>query len=174
MPAKPLPAIASRWINWHAVTGGHLFHGAAMPNVIIERFAYAPDGTFGRITLPDYRKFWTVEQPWNSNKTSESCIPDGIYTLEKRRSPVVERTTGGDYVEGWEVTHVPNRTYIMFHPGNWPSNFEGCIGVGKHYQVLDGRNGVTQSRLAFAQFMSALDGRNSWRLEVRPFLMEYP
>lgn len=145
-----------------------------MPNVIIERFAYSPDGTFGRIKLPTGKEFFTVERPWLSNKPHESCIPDGIYIMEKRRSPVVERTTGGDYVEGWEITHVPGRTYIMLHPGNWPENFEGCIGVGLKYQVMDGRNGVTQSRSAFAQVMAALDGRDSWRLEIRPFLMEYP
>lgn len=145
-----------------------------MPNVILERFAYAPDGTFGRLHLPNGKVFFTVERPWLGNKPFESCIPDGIYVLEKRRSPVVERTSGGDYLEGWEVTHVPGRTFIMLHPGNWPHNFEGCIGVGLHYQVLGGKNGVTQSRLAFAQVMAALDGRETWSLDIRPFLMEYP
>jgi len=145
-----------------------------MPNVIIERFAYAPDGTFGRIKLPNGTQFVTVERPWLSNKAYESCIPDGIYTMEKRRSPVVERTSGGNYLEGWEITHVPGRTYIMIHPGNWPDNFEGCIGVGMNYQILDGRNAVAQSRSAFAQVMGALDGRDTWLLEIRPFLMEYP
>lgn len=145
-----------------------------MPNVILERFAYAPDGTFGRLILPTGKSFFTVERPWLGNRAGESCIPDGIYELRKRRSPVVERTSGGDYLEGWEVTHVPGRTFIMIHPGNWPSNFKGCIGVGTQYQMLEGRNGVTQSRLAFAQVMAALDGRETWRLEIRPFLMEYP
>lgn len=150
-----------------------------MPNVILERFSYAPDGTFGRLKLPNGRLFFTCERPWLSNKPFESCIPDGIYTLEKRRSPVVERTSGGDYLEGWEVTHVPGRTYIMIHPGNWPRNVEGCIAVGLAYRVLqdqDGehKNAVTQSKSAFAQLMGALDGRESWRLEIRPFLMEYP
>lgn len=145
-----------------------------MPSIILERFAYAPDGTFGRLKLPNGKTFFTVERPWLGNKPRESCIPDGIYTLEKRRSPVVERTSGGNYVEGWEITHVPGRTYIMIHPGNWPRNFEGCIGVGLNYQVIEGYNGVTQSRSAFAQVMGALDGRNSWHLEIRPFLMKYP
>lgn len=145
-----------------------------MPNVILERFAYSPDGTFGRLTLPNGQRFFTVERPWLSNKPFESCIPDGIYTLEKRPSPVVQRTSGGHYVEGWEVTHVPGRTFIMLHPGNWPTDFEGCIGVGTEYKIIDGQNGVSQSRLAFAQMMGALDGRASWRLEIRPFLMEYP
>lgn len=151
-----------------------------MPNVILERFAYAPDGTFGRLKMPNGKVFFTVERPWLGNKPFESCIPDGIYMLERRRSPVVERTRGGDYLEGWEVTHVPGRTFIMIHPGNWPRNFEGCIGVGTQYMVIkdpyDGqwKSGVASSRKAFAQVMGALDGRETWRLEIRPFLMEYP
>jgi hypothetical protein len=147
---------------------------ATMPTIMIERFAYAPDGTFGRITLPTGKQFFTVERAWAGNKPFESCIPDGVYDLKRRRSAVVERTSGGDYLEGWEVTDVPGRTFIMIHPGNWPTNFEGCIGVGLNYQVLDGRNGVTQSRVAFAQLMSDLDGRQDWQLDIRPFLMEYP
>lgn len=143
-------------------------------HVILERFSYAPDGTFGRLFLPNGQKFYTVELPWKGNKQRESCIPDGIYTLEKRVSPVVQRTSGGDYERGWEVTHVPGRTYIMIHPGNWPENFAGCIGVGLDYRILDGRNGVTQSRAAFSQVMAALDGPETWRLEIRPFFMEYP
>jgi len=145
-----------------------------MHRIVLERFSYAPDGTFGRLILPTGKTFFTVERPWLGNKARESCVPDGVYLMEKRRSPVVERTSGGDYVEGWEVTDVPGRTYIMLHPGNWPHNFEGCIGVGMEYRVLDGRNGVTQSRLAFAQVMAALDGPQQWEIEIRPFLMEYP
>jgi len=147
---------------------------SAMQHVILERFAYAPDGTFGRLKLPNGEQFFTVERPWLSNKAYKSCIPDGVYVMEKRRSPVVERTSGGDYLDGWEITDVPGRTFIMIHPGNWPHNFEGCIGVGLKYMVLDGKNAVSQSRAAFAQIMGSLDGPESWRLDIRPFLMEYP
>jgi len=145
-----------------------------MARVVLERFAYSPDGTFGRLSLPGGQRFFTVERPWLSNKPFESCIPDGVYVMEKRRSPVVERTTDGDYLEGWEITHVPGRTYIMIHPGNWPTDLAGCIAPGKAYRVLNGRNAVTDSQITFAQVMAALDGRDSWHLEIRPFLMEYP
>ena len=96
-----------------------------------------------------------------------------MYDLKRRRSPVVERTSGGDYVEGWEVCDVPGRTYIMMHPANWPDDVEGCIGPGREYKVLEGRNGVTRSRATFAQLMGRLDG-GEWRIDIRPFIMEYP
>ena len=144
-----------------------------MQNITLERFAYAPDGTFGRLMLPDGWSCFTVEQPWNGNLNSQSCIPDGVYDLKRRRSPVVQRTSGGDYVEGWEVCDVPGRTYIMIHPANWPDDVEGCIGVGREYKVLEGRNGVTSSRATFAQLMGRLDG-GEWQIDIRPFIMEWP
>ena len=142
--------------------------------VILQRFAYAPDGTFGRIHLPGSQVLFTCERPWRNNQNDVSCIPDGVYTLKKRRSGVVERSSVGDYVEGWEVTNVPGRTFIMLHPANWPHELEGCIAPGKNYRILEGRNGVTDSRAAFAVLMGALDGQDSWDLDIRPFRMEYP
>lgn len=149
-----------------------------MKTITLTRFAYSPDGTFGRLELPGGWSCFTVEKPWLSNSPYESCIPDGVYDLKRRRSPVVERTSGGDYVEGWEVFDVPGRTYIMIHPGNWPRNFEGCIGVGTKYMVIrdpaDGqwKNGVSSSRNAFAQLMGRLDG-GEWQIDIRPFVMEW-
>lgn len=145
-----------------------------MPTLILERFAYAPDGTFGRLNLPSGEKLFTVERPWLGNRTGESCIPDGVYTLALRRSGVVERSSSGRYRHGWEVTDVPGRTYIMLHPANWPDQLEGCIAPGLDYRVLDGRNGVTQSRVAFAKLMTELSARDEWQIDIRPFLMEYP
>lgn len=144
-----------------------------MKTIILERFAYSPDGTFGRLSLPGGWSCCTVECPWKGNAPFESCIPDGVYHLKRRRSDVVEKSSGGDYVEGWEVCDVPGRSFIMIHPGNWPSNFEGCIGVGKKYKVMQGSNGVTASRATFAELMGGLDG-GQWQIDIRPFIMEWP
>jgi hypothetical protein len=62
----------------------------------------------------------------------------------------------------------------MLHPANWPDQLEGCIAPGLDYRVLDGRNGVTQSRAAFAKLMTELSARDDWQIDIRPFLMEYP
>lgn len=144
-----------------------------MNTITLVRFAYAPDGTFGRIKLPEGWSCFTVERPWKDNKPFESCIPDGVYDLKKRRSPVVERASGGDYIEGWEVCDVQGRSYIMIHPGNWPINFQGCIGVGKKYMVMQGANGVTESRATFADLMGRLEGLE-WKIDIRPFIMGQP
>ena len=151
-----------------------------MNNVIVlERFAYSPDGTFGVMTFPTGEQFYTVERPWLGNKPMESCIPEGLYILQKRYSPAVDRSSGGEFDEGWEVTNVPGRTFIMIHPGNWPINFQGCIGVGKEYTVIPDRsgvprNGVTRSRDAFRDMMELMETSNAWDIDIRQKVIEYP
>jgi len=151
------------------------------------RFNDGPDlpspvaGMFGTLTLPSGRNLYTCERPWVGNKTSVSCIPDGVYKLKKRKSNVVSRTTGGDYTEGWEVTAVPGRTFIMLHPGNWPDDLEGCIAPGLSYGLLrhrthgDLRLAVGSSRDAFDILMGELDnGEEEHELHILPQFREYP
>jgi hypothetical protein len=151
-----------------------------MSNIIVlERFAYSPDGTFGKIVMPDGSDFYTVELPWKGNKRGESCIPEGIYTLGLRYSPVVKSSSGEEFNEGWEVQDVPDRDYIMIHPGNWPFNFKGCIGLGYEYKpIMDRsntyRNAVTQSRAAFREFMGMMESSSTWDLEIIPKMIQYP
>jgi len=151
-----------------------------MNTIMLERFSYAPDGTFGVMTLPSGKMLYTAERPWLGNAPSISCIPEGVYALGQRPSSVVSRTSGGAFSSGWEVKDVPNRTFIMVHPGNFPmTDLEGCIAVGKDYQILKDktgqyRNAVGLSRAAFEVFMRELDSRNSWDLEIIPKLIQYP
>lgn len=156
-----------------------------MAHLQLTRFNDGPDlpskvaGMFGTLSLPSGKSIFTVERAWVGNKPYVSCIPDGVYTLRKRRSNVVEDTTGGKYLEGWELTDVTGRTYIMIHPGNWPHNFEGCIGPGLTYGlVMDAqgtyRLGVGRSMDAFEILMDELDGEEEHTLEIIPKLREYP
>jgi hypothetical protein len=140
--------------------------------LVLERFSYAPDGTFGVITFPSGVQLYTAERPWLGNKPSVSCIPEGVYALGKRESRVVSRTSGGSFTEGWEVKAVPGRTFIMVHPGNYPLvDLEGCIAVGKEYQILMDKKGVPRnavglSRAAFEVFMREMDTSKYWDLEI--------
>lgn len=137
-------------------------------------------GMFGTLVLPSGRTIYTCEPPWVGNAPFKSCIPDGVYTLKKRRSKVVEKTTNGKYLEGWEVTAVPGRTFIMIHPGNWPHNFQGCIGPGLTYDLIPDaqgtyRIGVGRSMDAFEILMGELDnGETSHEIHIMPRLREYP
>lgn len=136
-------------------------------------------GMFGSLILPSGREIYTVEPPWVGNKPFVSCIPDGVYKLRKRRSKVVSDTTAGKFKEGWQVIAVPNRTYIMIHPGNWPHNFKGCIGPGLTYDLIPDaqgtyRLGVGRSMDAFEVFMAELEGEGEHEIQIMPQLREYP
>ena len=48
--------------------------------VHVERFAYTPMGTFGKMRYKGFECF-TVELPWENNAPYISCIPTGIYPI---------------------------------------------------------------------------------------------
>lgn len=159
-----------------------------MATIRLERFNYGPGdssspvtGTFGVFTLPSGRELYTVERPWLQNKPFESCIPEGVYRLKKRRSNVVKTTSGGEYLDGWEVTGVPGRSLIMLHVANWPRNVEGCIGVGLAYGILSGSLAVLSGSLAvlnslnaFRILMDELDGDTEHDLHITGYVVQYP
>lgn len=145
-----------------------------MREITLTRFGYTPMGTFGRLELPSGAEIYTVERPWQSNRQRKSCIPEGRYDLRMRASGVVSRSTAGEFTEGWEVTDVPGRTYIMIHPGNTMDDLLGCIAPGLALGVVGGKWAVTQSRDAFRDVMRELAEADEWVLHIRPYRAAYP
>ena len=139
----------------------------------LQRFAYSPMGTFGKIIVPGGFTCFTVERPWMGNRQNISCIPEGRYVLRKRYSPVVERTSDGEFTEGWQVTEVPSRTFIMLHPGNHMENVEGCIAMGLDLGFIQGKWAVTSGRIAFRNLMNALTG-SEYDIDIRQIRADYP
>jgi len=120
-----------------------------MKTLVLERFAYSPMGTFGRLFYPvgsHPNMHYTVEQPWNDNLPFQSCIPEGRYQCH--------RFTSQKHPNTWEVINVPNRTAILFHVGNTMDDFEGCIGLGLDLGFVNKKWAVVASQLAFAQFLA--------------------
>lgn len=132
----------------------------------LERFGSNPYGTFGRLEVPGGKVFATLEPQWRDNAAKGSCIPAGRYPLLLRASPIVNRLTKGKYPRGWEVDQVPGRDLIMFHPGNWQKNSEGCILVGRSHQEIGGVPGVSASQAAFADFMQRLQTHVDYEIDI--------
>lgn len=137
--------------------------------------AYLPfgAGTLGMLNVQG-RHFATLELPWRGNKTYVSCIPEGVYTLRKRQSGVVTRSTGGEYSIGWEVADVTGRSHIMIHPANWTHELEGCIAPGVAHGWDEDGPRVYSSRDAFRELMGILDSRDEWQIDIRCNCQEYP
>lgn len=150
-----------------------LSYGDSEKVIIIDRFCYGPEGTFGKLTYKNFSAF-TVERPWRDNIPYVSCIPDGIYTATWHDSPKFGKTLA---VHGGRVSIYPNknkeRNLILFHVGNWPENFSGCIGLGKSFSCVGGKMGVSTSRITVENFLSMFEGIDNIPLIIKPDMGTY-
>lgn len=134
-----------------------------MKRLDLIRCAYFPFGVYGKF-LCGTDWLATVEKPWLQNSVMWSCIPEGDYICK----PSYYNKHNYAAVE---VTNVPGRKNILFHIANWPSDVEGCIGVGKRIGCLTKNSGstelaVTNSTQAFKEFMSFYGGED-FELHIR-------
>lgn len=138
------------------------------PEILIERFSYSSTGTFGILTCEDFQCF-SVEPPWKDNQRRISCIPDGDYIAQWYDSPRFGETLaviGGTVSLFSSSSH--ERSAILFHVGNWPRNFEGCIGLGRDYTCVSGQIGVTSSRDTINSFLDLLRDYDNMKLTIKP------
>lgn len=103
----------------------------------------------------------TLEDSWKGNKKMVSCIKAGEYPISLRdgvaegsnfKFPhliVASRSRKG---APWKHP-VPNRDFILIHPGNKPSHVTGCILPGTSFK----NNFVLNSRVAFKKVMRWFD-----------------
>lgn len=82
--------------------------------------SYLPDRTVGIFKHEDF-KLKSLERAWDNNKVNESCIPEGVY--------LVNRDKHGRH-QYYAVQDVEGRTAIEFHGGVYPHNSNGCILLG--------------------------------------------
>lgn len=86
-------------------------------------------GTIGELVVGDFSCF-TMEPPWHDNRRNTSSIPFGRYPCLWRRSP--------RYGWTYAVTRVPDRSFILIHPGNIVQHTRGCILPGARVGRLPG------------------------------------
>ena len=134
-----------------------MFFNKEKADAVLERFAYLPEATLGKLTIYD-NVFWIAERPWRGNKKEISCIPSGTYTCKR----YVSKRFG----ETFEVTEVPNRTYILFHVGNFPEkDSHGCLLVGS--SLMANTPAVASSKNAMAKFREILKDVESFELRIQ-------
>ena len=137
-----------------------------MKQLTLERFAYTPMGTFGRLRLGKEFLCYTLEEVWSNNRPSihgvqdGSCIPIGLYVLKRDNFP--------RHGNCFEVTGVPGRSFILIHKGNTILDIEGCIIPGdklgwfaERWAIAPGTSGPAYDRL-----MKRLEGEDTALLSV--------
>ena len=139
-----------------------------------------PDGVFGELLVlgdetdpeqPPRLQLQTVEDDWRDNAPRISCIPAGLYVLQR----TIYRKHG---YETFEVMGVSGRSRILIHPANTEEDLEGCIGVGLRrgkVRVAEDedtgavntlKEAVVASREAFRQLMEVMAPVDAATLEV--------
>jgi hypothetical protein len=96
----------------------------------------------------------TIELPWKNNQKMVSCIPAGVYNVEKYIRPNKD--------ECFWIKNVPGRDSILAHIGNYAAGVkvdtEGCILPGMRLVDLnhDGNLDVADSTTAMKLLLSLL------------------
>jgi len=124
--------------------------------MILVRTDSNDEGTSGILVFGD-TCLHTGELPWRDNQPNYSCIPTGKYVVQVRDSPKYGRV--------YHITGVRDRSYILFHQGNWfgdrtlgyKCNVNGCILLGLKCGKLGGQKAVLSSRLARTRLENEMD-----------------
>lgn len=123
------------------------------------RLEESEQGTIG-VLLIDAEVFcFTLEPSDQLNAVNRSSIPAQQYICKKVESPRFGRT--------YEVSFVPGRSQVLFHPGNTASDTEGCILLGETVGKLKGKRAVLNSGTTFRRFMTVLNKEEKFHLTVK-------
>ena len=126
-----------------------------MINLLLIRDTFSKDSTIGELFLNGERICDTLENPWQDNQRTISCIPEGEYPVRLR---LARESASRDYLH-LLVQDVPNRDWILFHRGNYPKDTSGCIVVGLGSQQDVVNNSVLAMDLLIKEILH-LGGEN--------------
>jgi hypothetical protein len=125
--------------------------------IYLDRFKFDPDATFGMLTFEGKELCFTLELPWNDNKTGESCIPEGVFNVSPHDSPKFPNT--------WQLENVPDRDAILIHVGNTRKDTHGCILVGSAMGRVGGLPAVLNSTATLKKLKEILPDKFTLTVE---------
>jgi hypothetical protein len=108
----------------------------------LQRLTFTDKSTIGELYVNGDKLCYTLELPIK-DALPGSAIPQGIYPVTNRYSPRFGRNVP-------HVDDIPNRSDILIHWGNYPTDTEGCILVG----MTAAQDFIGESRKAFDELFS--------------------
>lgn len=138
---------------------------------VLERHNYGDVQTTGEFKLQgwdnnDLISLKTLEKPWRDNEQRESCIPESRYDVRIRKP----HESGKFNYEHFLIQDVPDRSYILFHSGNFHYQIAGCVLVGKDFKDIneDGTKDVISSRDALRELLDTVKsyGEEGFMLKI--------
>lgn len=116
---------------------------------LVRLYTNQKHGTLGILKINKAPFCATLEPSDRLNEIGESSIPTGQYDCVPYSS--------NKFRNVYEVTKVPGRTNILFHPGNTEKDTAGCILLGSHFNKLASEiRAVKNSGDTFKQFRDVL------------------
>ena len=113
--------------------------------IVVQRDTFTGNSTTGEMLLDGRFECYTLEPRTDRSEGKPYCIPAGRYLVILAWSERFQQLTP-------HLQDVPGFTEIEIHPGNFPSDTEGCTVVG----TTRGVDMVGSSRIAFGMLMDKL------------------
>lgn len=108
-------------------------------NLLLRRLIFTDKTTIGELTIDGIFQCYILEDCARQVKIHRAtCIPAGTYKIIVNRSPRFKRDLP-------RLLDVPGFAGVLIHPGNYPSDTDGCLLPG----LTKSENFIGQSREAF-------------------------
>lgn len=137
----------------------------AIKSLLVKRVDHRDWGVYGVLIGPKGPVCVTLERPYTDGFGKLSYIKAGVYPCKLTHSPKFDAITP-------ELFNVAGRSKIRIHWGNKVDDSEGCLLTGTAFDVvggMDGKVGVTGSKMAFEELMDLLRDTDSFSLTVADF-----
>lgn len=134
-------------------------------NWLLRTTAYRADGIFSELYNGPDLFCVTLEHAYRNDVAWIPKIPRGAtYTCNRGTHNLVTYNKGLPF-ETFEITGIAGHTGILFHPGNFNRDSNGCVLVGKELKQ-DVDWWISHSKDKFAEFMTALADVDEFQLRV--------
>lgn len=132
-------------------------------DLTLKRTDYTEDGVFGHLEETDSGDSVavTLEHAYYSGNgigSYEPKLPPGEYLCVRG----THQLKNGKPFVTFQITGVPNHTGMLFHPGNYNEDSDGCVLLGT---VMSSAM-ISESRVAFTKFMSLQEDVDAFPLTV--------
>lgn len=112
------------------------------------RLEETEQGTIGVLKINKVVFCFTLEPPDRENRSNVSSIPAQQYKVKPYSSV--------KYPDVYQIADVPDRSSILFHPGNVVGHTAGCILLGESLGKLQGDRAILNSGKTFEKFRNIL------------------
>lgn len=141
---------------------------AAISRVRLQRERMDAGSTTGRLIVQGLLSCVTLELAWKDNQSGVSCIPAGEWHFRRRYSQANGQEVFTGYNPAKKVFDIAGRTLINIEKANYARQLRGCVALGVTVADLDkdGILDITESRIAFGQFMDLMRDTTQFILDV--------